>query len=111
MGDSCTAKRNIYALDLESQDNSSGQTRFVQLKAEEEGYPDGITVDSKNCIWLCHFGGAPITRSTPSGEVLQVITTPVPNITSCTFAGPALDTLNIATARYLLREKDAEKIS
>jgi sugar lactone lactonase YvrE len=79
------------------------------LEAEEEGYPDGMTVDSENCLWLAHFAGSRITRYSPEGEILSVISMPVPNITSCTFAGPDLDMLYITTARHLLNDEDISK--
>ena len=41
--------------------------------------------------------------------MLNVISMPVPNITSCTFAGADLDTLYITTARHLLSEADVGK--
>jgi sugar lactone lactonase YvrE len=104
-----TAKRIIYAFDFSKDGAISDKRIFVQLEAEEEGYPDGMTVDSENCIWLAHFAGSRITRYSPAGEVRQVIPMPVPNITSCTFAGPDLDTLYITTARHLLSEEDVRK--
>ena len=104
-----TAKRIIYAFDFSEDGAISNQRAFVKLEAEEEGYPDGMTVDSENCVWLCHFGGSRITRYSPEGEILQVIPMPVPNITSCTFAGSDLDTLYITTARHLLSDEDVRK--
>ena len=104
-----TAKRIIYAFDLSADGAISNKRVFVQLEAEEEGYPDGMTVDNENCIWLCHFGGSRITRYSPEREIRQVIPMPVPNITSCTFAGPDLDTLYITTARHLLSDEDIRK--
>jgi len=104
-----TAKRTIYAFDFSENGAISNKRVFVQLEAEEEGYPDGMTVDSENCIWLCHFAGSRITRYSPEGEVLQVIPMPVPNVTSCTFAGPDLDRLYITTARHLLSEEGIRK--
>jgi D-xylonolactonase len=104
-----TAKRTIFAFDFNEDGAISNKRVFVKLVAEEEGYPDGMTVDSENCIWLAHFAGSRITRYSPEGEVMQVITMPVPNITSCIFAGPAFDTLYITTARHLLNEEDTRK--
>jgi D-xylonolactonase len=104
-----TAKRIIFAFDLSADGAISNRHIFVKLEAEEEGYPDGMTVDSENCIWLAHFAGSRITRYSPEGEMLNVISMPVPNITSCTFAGPDLDTLYITTARHLLSEADVNK--
>jgi sugar lactone lactonase YvrE len=104
-----TAKRTIFAFDFREDGAISNKRVFVQLEAEEEGYPDGMTVDSENCIWLAHFAGSRITRYSPAGQVLKVIPMPVPNITSCTFAGPDLDTLYITTARHLLSDEDVSK--
>ena len=101
-----TAKRTIYAFDVSEDGAIANKRVFVKLEAEEEGNPDGMTVDSQNCIWLSHFAGSRITRYSPEGQVLQVIAMPVPNITSCTFAGTDLDTLYITTARHLLSEEE-----
>jgi len=104
-----TAKRIVFAFDLSADGAISNKRIFVQLEAEEEGDPDGMTVDSENCIWLAHFAGSRITRYSPEGRILNVISMPVPNITSCTFAGADLDTLYITTARHLLNEADVRK--
>ena len=104
-----TAKRTIYAFDLSEDGAIANKRVFVKLETEEEGNPDGMTVDSENCIWLSHFAGSRITRYSPEGQVLQDIPMPVPNITSCTFAGPDLDTLYITTARHLLSEEEIQK--
>ena len=104
-----TAKRTIFAFNLSEDGAINAKRIFVQLEAEEEGYPDGMTVDSENCIWLAHFAGSRITRYSPESEIIEVISMPVPNITSCTFAGPDLDTMYITTARHLLSEEDIRK--
>jgi sugar lactone lactonase YvrE len=104
-----TAKRTIFTFDFSEAGAISNKRVFVELVAEEEGYPDGMTVDSEDCIWLAHFAGSRLTRYSPKGEAMQVIAMPVPNITSCTFAGADLDTLYITTARHLLSEKDIRK--
>ena len=104
-----TAKRTIYAFDIGEDGTIANKRVLVKLEAEEEGYPDGMTVDSENCIWLGHFAGSRITRYSPEGKILQIIAMPVPNITSCTFAGSDLDTLYITTARHLLSEEQIQK--
>ena len=104
-----TAKRTIFAFDFSEGGVISNKRVFVKLVAEEEGYPDGMTVDSEDCLWLAHFAGSRLTRYSPQGEAIQVIAMPVPNITSCTFAGPDLDTMYITTARHLLDEEGIRK--
>jgi D-xylonolactonase len=103
-----SVKRTIYAFDLSEDGEISNKRVFAQLQ-KEDGVPDGMTVDSENCIWGCHFNGSRITRYSPAGEILQVIPMPVPHVTSCTFAGPELDTLYITTARLDLSEADLAK--
>ena len=104
-----TAKRTIFAFDCSEGGAISNRRVFVELVAAEEGYPDGMTVDSEDCVWLAHFGGSRITRYSPEGKVIQVIAMPVPNITSCTFAGSDLDMMYITTARHLLDEEGIRK--
>lgn len=96
----------VYAFDFNDQGEISNKRVFVQLEDEAEGVPDGMTVDTESCIWLCHFAGARITRYSPEGRVLQVVPMPVPHITSCTFGGSKLDTLYITTARFPLSEQE-----
>ena len=102
-------KGRIYALDISPAGELSGKRVFAEFTAADEGVPDGMTVDSENCIWVAHFGGARISRYSPTGEILQVVPMPVPNITSCTFGGAKLDTLYITTARTSIPDEDLEK--
>lgn len=102
-------KRTIYALDLSPSGDLSDKRVFAEFSQDDEGVPDGMTVDSEDCVWVAHFGGARISRYSPAGEILEVVPLPAPNITSCTFAGAALDTLYITTASVGIPEEDADK--
>ncbi len=102
-------KRTIYALDMDAAGNLSNKRVFTQFTQDDEGVPDGMTIDSEDCLWVAHFGGARVTRYSPAGEILRLIPLPVPNITSCTFAGAALDTLYITTAATAIAEADKAK--
>jgi D-xylonolactonase len=104
-----TIKHEIYMFDLNDAGDISNKRIFTKITQPEEGSPDGMTVDSEDCLWVAHFGGARITRYSPQGEVLQVVPMPVPNITSCTFAGDNLDVMYITTARTGISEADLSK--
>ncbi len=104
-----SAKRSIYAFDMSPEGDLSNKRLFTQFTADDEGVPDGMTIDSEDCIWVAHFGGARITRYSPAGDILQVVPLPAPNITSCTFAGAALDTIYITTARTGIPDEDLVK--
>ncbi|MCA9918441.1 MAG: SMP-30/gluconolactonase/LRE family protein [Anaerolineales bacterium] len=104
-----SVKGFVYAFDLHNDGSVSGKRPFQQLTFAKEGAPDGMTVDSENCLWLAHYGGARLTRFAPTGEILQEVPLPVPNVTSCTFGGPALDTLYITTAAQNMSPAELEK--
>ncbi|MCB9008892.1 MAG: SMP-30/gluconolactonase/LRE family protein [Ardenticatenaceae bacterium] len=99
----------VYAFDLHNDGAVGGKRPFIHLTFAKEGAPDGMTVDSENCLWLAHYGGARLTRYSPAGEILQVVPLPVPNVTSCTFGGPNLDTLYITTASQQMSAAELEK--
>ncbi len=94
-----SVKKTIFAFDLYEDGSIGGKRPFFQIANPAEGSPDGMTIDSENCLWLAHYAGARLTRYSPSGQVMQVVHLPVPNVTSCTFGGAGLDTLYITTAR------------
>ena len=65
-----------------------------------EGSPDGMTIDVNDRLWIALWGGARVICVDPKlGEIVDSITLPVSNVTSCTFGGSELQTLYITTAR------------
>ncbi|MED1024077.1 SMP-30/gluconolactonase/LRE family protein [Bacillus mycoides] len=79
----------------------------VIIFPENEGLPDGMTIDVEGCLWIAHWGGSKITRWNPlTGEQILSIPIPALYVTSCTFGGPNLTDLYITTART--RMTDAE---
>lgn len=79
---------------------------FVTFR-EGDGHPDGCAVDAEGCLWVAHFGGARITRFSPDGEPLLVVTVPTPKPTKPAFGGPDLSTLYVTTdSRGADRETD-----
>ena len=71
-----------------------------------DGYPDWLTIDDENAIWLAHWGGSRITRFLPDGTTDGILEIPVPQVTSCTFGGPDRNLLFITTAS---RDLDLKK--
>lgn len=63
-----------------------------------EGHPDGLTVDEESHLWVCHWGGARITRYSPEGEAVLVVPMPTGQVTNAAFGGPDLATLYVTTA-------------
>ncbi len=91
-------RRTIYAFDLDAETGEIANKRvFVQL-GDGDGYPDGMTVDSEDRLWVAHFGGGRVTAFRTDGRIDRTIELPVPLATSCAFGGTGLRTLYITTA-------------
>ena len=74
------------------------------------GTPDGMAIDEEGMLWIAHWGGFGVYRWNPfTGEHLDTIEVPVPNVTSCAFAGENLDQLIITTAQENLTEEQMKK--
>lgn len=83
-------------------DDRSGSIRFlgnaVQVP-EELGFPDGMAIDEADRLWVAHWDGFAVCCWDPrSGQLLERIELPVPQVTSCTFGGADMRTLYITTA-------------
>jgi sugar lactone lactonase YvrE len=94
-----SARRTIYAFDL---DVASGQLSGKRVWArfdETEGYPDGMCFDALGCLWVAHWGAGRVTRRDLAGKVLQRYDLPTPLITNVCFGGAQLDRVYVTSAR------------
>lgn len=94
-------------------DNESGaisNKKTVIKVPEEDGYPDGMTIDREGMLWIAHWGGWQVTRWNPiTGEKLFHIPLPVAQVTSCTFGGDDLQDLYITSAKVDLTPDQQEQ--
>jgi sugar lactone lactonase YvrE len=100
-----TPTRHIKAFHLELE---SGKIEFDRIAVEipeELGFPDGMCIDQEGMLWVAHYGGSGVYRWNPTtGELIEKVELPVPNITSCAFGGENMDKLLITTAQENLSE-------
>jgi sugar lactone lactonase YvrE len=66
---------------------------------EDDGSPDGLTVDGEGGIWTAIANQGVVHRYTLQGRLDEVIEVPATKVTSCTFGGEALDQLFITTSK------------
>jgi sugar lactone lactonase YvrE len=92
-----TARQVTYAFDLDS-DGMAANRRVFANYGPGDGYPDGMTVDCEDCLWIAFWGGWCLRRYSPAGECLATLTLPVGQPTSCVFGGRNLDRLYITSA-------------
>ena len=88
----------IWAFDFDLDAGTFENKRVFAEIPEDEGVPDGATVDEDGFVWCAHMFGAKVSRLAPDGSVERTIALPVPQVTSCAFGGPDLATLYITTA-------------
>ena len=93
-----TFSRIIYVYELDPATGVLDNRRVFAHLTEEDGYPDGLTVDAEGFIWSAHWDGWRVTRYTPDGDIDGIVELPVPKVTSCCFGGDDLSTLFITTA-------------
>lgn len=92
-----SARQTVYAFDLAEDGEVSN--RRVHLKfAEGQGYPDGMTVDADDCLWIAFWAGWCVRRFAPDGRLLDELAVPAGNVTSVAFGAEAYDQLFITTA-------------
>lgn len=86
----------IYVFDLAADGSLSNRRVFARV---EDGYPDGVVVDSAGTLWVGVWNGGRIERFRPDGTRLEPIAMPAQNVTKVAFGGADLRTLYVTTAR------------
>ena len=101
-------KKIIYKIKINNKFKIIKKSIFIKFK-KEEGSPDGMTTDSKNNLWVCHYNGARISVFNLKGKKIHKIYLPAKNITNCTFGGKKNNELFISTARKDMSFNDLKK--
>jgi sugar lactone lactonase YvrE len=94
--DSGMASVQVSDFDL-STSSIVGFKNFIEFPSSF-GIPDGMCADKEGGIWVAFFGGQQIRRFSAEGIQTHEIQLPVPQITSCCFAGEDSTILYITTA-------------
>ena len=97
--------KKIYKIKINKKLKIIKKKVFIKFK-NKEGSPDGMTLDKKNNLWTCHFGGACISIFNKNGKKIHKIDLPAKNITNCTFGGSNNSELFVTSAKKSLSKKD-----
>lgn len=66
---------------------------------ENEGCPDGMTIDKEGMLWIALWGGYAVARYNPlTGEQISKIQVDAENVSCCAFGGENMDVLYITSA-------------
>lgn len=95
-----TPTGTIQGFDYDDKTGEISNRRVVVRIPRGTGAPDGMTIDAEGNLWVALWGGGCVGKFNPlTGELLQKVIVPAPNVSSCAFGGKDLETLYITTAR------------
>src|SRR5688500_14400593 len=93
-----SAARTIYAYDVTPGDPTlRGKRVFVRV-GDDEGIPDGLTVDADGIVYSAQWYGGQVVCYDAGGRVERRIRLPVTQVSSVAFGGADLRDLYITTA-------------
>lgn len=101
--------RKIRAWDLDPSTGEISNERLFAQIADDEGVPDGGTVDAEGHLWVAQWGGSQLSRFRPDGTRERTLPVPVRRPTCMAFGGPNLDILYITSARTGLTDPRPEE--
>ncbi|BAB60099.1 hypothetical protein [Thermoplasma volcanium GSS1] len=93
-----TPTRKVRAYSFDAEMNIISKDIAVDFK-EEQGSPDGMTIDSDGNLFVAHWGGSKLSVWDPERKrKIDEYDLPAKNITSAVFAGKGLNTLYVSSA-------------
>lgn len=92
-----SAQGRITALTLDAGGDPATEQLFAQF-TPSQGYPDGMTVDAEDHVWIAFWDGGCLRRLSRTGQLVAEIALPVQRPTSAAFGGRHLDRLFVTSA-------------
>jgi sugar lactone lactonase YvrE len=96
----------VWAFDYDLPSGTFSRQRVFLDFSRQDGVADGLTADDEGCVWTALWGGGQVRRWSPEGELLAVVDVPVPQTSSCAFAGDRRDLLVISTSAQGMDEAE-----
>lgn len=90
--------RRIYAYDYDRQTGGLRNRRVIVQIPDDEGLPDGLTVDADGFLWSAQWYGSSVVRYDPEGKVERRISFPAKQISSVAFGGNDLTDIFVTSA-------------
>jgi len=92
-------RQMIFRFEVDEAGVIHDKTPFIRFD-DGWGFPDGMTVDTEEHLWVAHWDGGRVSRFDPQGRLVRAFALPASRITSCTFGGPGLDRLFVTSASW-----------
>jgi sugar lactone lactonase YvrE len=91
-----TVRRVVYRF-RRTPDGVENREPFITFR-ENDGVPDGMTVDRDDGLWVAHWGGSRVSRYLPSGELDRAIELPAKQISNVIFGGDDFSRMFVTSA-------------
>lgn len=90
--------RQVYLFDYDQESGALSNKRVFSQLPEEEGMPDGATLDANGCLWSAIWDGGKLIRYLSNGQRERQIAIPARKVSSVTFGGDRYSDLYVTTA-------------
>ena len=89
---------NIYIFDYDIDTGELSNQRVFVNTGENDGIPDGMTVDAAGNVWSARWDGSSLVQYSPDGEQMQRIWFPARKVSSVIFGGDDYTDMYVTTA-------------
>ncbi len=89
---------NIYIFDYDIATGELSNQRVFVNTGENDGIPDGMTVDAEGYVWSARWDGSSLVRYSPQGEQVNRIWFPARKVSSVIFGGEDYTDMYVTTA-------------
>lgn len=90
--------RRVYAYDYDRETGVIENERAFITVPENDGVPDGLTVDDSGDVWSARWNGNRVVRYDPKGRPVEAIELPARKVSSVTFGGTDWEDMYLTTA-------------
>lgn len=97
LSDSHPNIQKIWAFDYDQEQGVAHNQRLFIDMQQYCGRPDGATVDTDGCYWICAIDSGCILRFSPRGDLLSRYTLPISKPSKCVFGGSDMKTLFVTS--------------
>ncbi len=90
--------KKIYLFDYDQASGEISNQRVFKDSSDEDGVPDGMTVDAEGYVWSARWDGYRLTRYAPDGSEVSRVQFPAKKVSSVIFGGPDYQDMYVTTA-------------
>lgn len=91
-------KHEIYLFDYDEETGGISNQRLFVRTPDDEGCPDGMTVDAEGFVWCAKWDGGCLVRYSPQAKEVFRIPFPAKKVSSVVFGGEECTDIYVTTA-------------